>query len=110
MEAQAVAVLVQPGPQPGPGPAHRFVGDLDGVLVGDHQPAGDEGVEHRLGGGVDGEVGAGDPLTDRVAGLGRDHQPQEQVAGRLAARPATASRSTSSAARATAPWTPPTAR
>ena len=36
------------------------------------------------GGGVDGEVGAGDALADRVAGLGRDDQPQEQVAGRLA--------------------------
>ena len=82
VEPVTIAVLVQPGSQTGPRSTHRFVGDLDGVPVGDDQTSADEGVEHRIGRRRARQRAAGDSLTNGVAGLGDGDQAQEHVAGR----------------------------
>ena len=88
------------------------MGDLDGVLVGDQQPAGDEGVEDPGGGGVDGEIGAEDTLADRVAGVAfwpqLDHAQQDAAGDGLAL--ASSAANACSAVVAIAERTPPEAR
>lgn len=50
VNAQAVAVLVQPGPQPGPRPDQGLVGNLHTSLAAGEQPCSQEGGEHVFAG------------------------------------------------------------
>jgi hypothetical protein len=72
-------VVVQPAPQPGPRSGEGFVGELDDVLVADHEPGGDELLDNLLVLGVGGDGTAGYPGPHGLALGAGCHEPQQQV-------------------------------
>ena len=79
-DALAVDVVVERAPQPRPGPGQRFVGQLDGGLVGGGQAGGDQSFDELFVVGVDGHQPARHPGAHRFPVDADRDQPQQQRA------------------------------
>ena len=83
-DALAVDVVVEPAAQPRPGPGQRFVGQLDGGLVGGDQPGGHQSFDELFVVAVDGHQPARHPGAHRLPVGGDRHQSQQQRAQQAA--------------------------
>ena len=79
-DAVTGGVLVEPRPQPRPRSGQRFVGELDGVLLGGDQPGADEQAEHPFAVGVAAERAGRDTRANRFTVGRRGDEAQQHRA------------------------------